>query len=95
MQEVVGNRTRAKIVKNKIAPPFKQAEFDILYAQGISKEGDIIDLGVKYGIIERSGAYFKIGENTLGQGREQARQTLIEDKKLALDLENKIIEAAI
>ncbi|MDP7247152.1 MAG: recombinase RecA [Candidatus Peribacteraceae bacterium] len=94
-QEVVGNRTRAKIVKNKIAPPFKQAEFDILYAQGISKEGDIIDLGVKYGLIERSGAYFKTGENTLGQGREQARQTLIDDKKLAQELEKKIMTIAV
>jgi len=94
MQEVVGNRTRAKIVKNKIAPPFKQAEFDILYAQGISKEGDIIDLGVKYGVIERSGAYFRYGEQTIGQGREQARQTLISDKKLSLEIEKKIMGSA-
>lgn len=94
-QEIVGNRTRAKIVKNKIAPPFKQAEFDILYAQGISKEGDILDLGVKYGILERSGAYFRHGEITLGQGREQARQTLISDKKLAQELEKEIRKIAV
>ncbi|MDD5470278.1 MAG: recombinase RecA [Candidatus Peribacteraceae bacterium] len=89
-QEIVGNRTRVKVVKNKIAPPFRQAEFDILYAQGISKEGDILDLGVKYGVIEKSGAYFRAGEVTLGQGREQARSFLKADKKLAEKLEKEI-----
>ncbi|MDD3896933.1 MAG: recombinase RecA [Candidatus Peribacteraceae bacterium] len=89
-QEIVGNRTRVKVVKNKIAPPFRQAEFDILYAQGISKEGDILDLGVKYGVVEKAGAYFRAGEVTLGQGREQARSFLKNDKKLAEKLEKEI-----
>ncbi|MBU0766184.1 recombinase RecA [Patescibacteria group bacterium] len=93
-QEIVGNRTRVKVVKNKIAPPFRQAEFDILYAQGISKEGDILDLGVRYGIIERSGAYFRHGEENIGQGREQARQFLIENKKLTQALEKEIRKVA-
>ena len=92
-QTIVGNRTRVKVVKNKIAPPFRQAEFDILYGQGISKEGDILDLGVKYGIIEKSGAYFRHGEETIGQGREMARQYLKEHSKLADKLEKEIREA--
>ena len=89
-QEIVGNRTRVKVVKNKVAPPFRQAEFDILYAQGVSKEGDILDLGVKYGIIEKAGAYFRHGEETLGQGREQARIFLKENPKVAVALEKEI-----
>ena len=89
-QEVIGNRTRVKVVKNKVAPPFRQAEFDILYARGMSKEGDIIDLGAKYGIIEKSGAYFRYGEDTLGQGREQAKAALTENPKLMQDLEKQI-----
>jgi recombination protein RecA len=92
-QVIVGNRTRVKVVKNKIAPPFRQAEFDILYAQGISKEGDIIDLGLKYGLIEKSGSHLRAGEETLGQGREQARQYLKQNQKLAERLEKEIREA--
>ncbi len=92
-QTIVGNRTRVKVVKNKIAPPFRQAEFDILYGQGISKEGDILDLGVKYGIIEKSGAYFRHGEETIGQGREMARQYLKEHGKLSEKLEKEIRDA--
>ncbi len=92
-QAIVGNRTRVKVVKNKIAPPFRQAEFDILYAQGISREGDILDLGVKYGIIEKSGAYFRVGEETIGQGREQARTYLKQNPKLADKLDKEIREA--
>ncbi len=80
-------------MKNKIAPPFRQAEFDILYGQGISKEGDILDLGVKYGVIEKSGAYFRHGEETIGQGREMARIYLKEHAKLADQLEKDIREA--
>ncbi len=92
-QIIVGNRTRVKVVKNKIAPPFRQAEFDILYAQGISREGDIIDLGIKYGFIEKSGAYFRVGEETIGQGREQARSYLKQNPKLADRLEQDIRNA--
>ncbi len=93
-QEVIGNRTRVKVVKNKVAPPFRQAEFDILYARGISKESDILDLGVKYGLIEKSGAYFRRGEETLGQGREQAKQFLNEHTDVALALTEEITKHA-
>lgn len=89
-QEIVGNRTRVKVVKNKVAPPFRQAEFDILYARGISKEGDILELGVKYGILEKAGAYFRYGEETIGQGKEQARQYLIDNPKLTQKLDKEI-----
>ncbi len=92
-QTIVGNRTRVKVVKNKIAPPFRQAEFDILYAQGISREGDILDLGLKYGLIEKSGAYFRVGEETIGQGREQARAYLKQNQKLTDRLEKDIRDA--
>jgi recombination protein RecA len=90
-QEIIGNRTRVKVVKNKVAPPFRQAEFDILYARGISKEADILDLGVKYGFIEKSGAYFRRGDDTLGQGREQAKAFLKENPETAKELEDLII----
>lgn len=92
-QTIVGNRTRVKVVKNKIAPPFRQAEFDILYAQGISREGDVLDLGLKYGFIEKSGAYFRVGEETIGQGREQARTYLKQNQKLTDKLEKDIRDA--
>jgi recombination protein RecA len=92
-QTIVGNRTRVKVVKNKIAPPFRQAEFDILYAQGISKEGDIIDLGLKYGLIEKAGTHLKTGDTALGQGREQARQFLKQNPKLVDRLAKEIRES--
>ena len=91
-QEIIGNRTRVKVVKNKVAPPFRQAEFDILYARGISKEADILDLGVKYGFIEKSGAYFRRGDETLGQGREQAKAFLAEHPEISKELEDQIVE---
>lgn len=91
--ELVGNRTRAKIVKNKIAPPFKEAEFDILYGKGISKEGEIVDIGVKTGVLTRSGAWFYYGETRIGQGRDNVRQLLSENPALAEELEAKITEA--
>jgi recombination protein RecA len=93
-QEVVGNRTRVKVVKNKVAPPFRQAEFDILYARGISKEGDVLDLGVKYGLVEKAGAYFRYNGDTIGQGREQAKATLTTNKELMAELEKKVVEEA-
>ena len=74
--EVVGNRTRVKVVKNKVAPPFKQAEFDIMYGEGISKTGELVDLGVKAGIVEKSGAWFSYDSQRLGQGRENAKAFL-------------------
>ncbi len=89
-QEIVGNKTRVKVVKNKVAPPFRQAEFDILYARGISKEGDILDTGVRFGVIEKAGAYFRHGEDTLGQGREQAKAYLVQNPKLTASLEKEI-----
>ncbi|HVW67126.1 MAG TPA: recombinase RecA [Candidatus Peribacteraceae bacterium] len=89
-QEIVGNRTRVKVVKNKVAPPFRQAEFDILYARGISKEGDILDLGVRYGVVEKAGAYFRRGDETLGQGRELARQYLVQNPKVTAELDKEI-----
>ncbi len=91
-QEIVGNRTRVKVVKNKVAPPFKQAEFDILYAKGISKEGDIIDLGVLHGVIEKSGAYYRYGEEVLGQGRESARLFLMSQPKTTAKIEKEILK---
>jgi recombination protein RecA len=89
-QEIVGNRTRVKIVKNKVAPPFRQAEFDILYARGISRAGDILDLGVKHGVIEKSGNYYKVGDTTLGNGREPARVFLEQHRDVASKLEKEI-----
>ncbi len=91
-QEIVGNRTRVKVVKNKIAPPFRQAEFDILYAQGISREGDILELGQKYGFIEKAGAFFKIGDETIGQGRVQACLYLRQHPHISEEIELKIRE---
>jgi recombination protein RecA len=78
-EEVVGNRTRVKVVKNKLAPPFRQAEFDILYNQGISREGDLLDLGVEAGLVEKSGAWFSYEDERIGQGRENARKFLLEN----------------
>lgn len=87
----VGNRTRAKIVKNKMAPPFKQAEFDILYGKGISREGSIIDMGVECGVIRKSGSWFTYGEDQLGQGKENVRQFLADNPELANEIERKIL----
>lgn len=91
--EMIGNRTRAKIVKNKVAPPFREAEFDIMYGKGISKEGEIVDLGVKYDILRRSGAWFYYGEERLGQGRDSVKQLLSDNTELANELETKIVAA--
>ena len=89
----VGNRTRVKVVKNKMAPPFKTAEFDIMYGEGVSREGSILDLGVESGIVKKSGSWFTYADQQLGQGRENARKTLANDSALAAEIETKIKQA--
>ena len=91
-QDVIGNRTRVKVVKNKVAPPFKEAEFDIMYGVGISREGDLVDLGVECNIVEKSGSWFSYGEERIGQGRENAKQYLLENPETAAEIEAKILE---
>jgi recombination protein RecA len=91
--EALGNRTKVKIVKNKMAPPFKKAEFDIVYGEGISKIGEIIDLGVEYDIIKKSGSWFSYGESKLAQGREAVKQLLTDNVELCEEIEGKIREA--
>lgn len=85
--EVVGNQTRIKVVKNKLAPPFKQVEFDIMYGEGVSKRGELIDLGVKAGIVEKSGAWFSYNSERLGQGRENSKNFLAENPQIADEIE--------
>ncbi len=89
-KELVGNRVKVKVVKNKVAPPFKMAEFDIMYNKGISNSGDIIDLGVQYEFVRKSGAFFSYGETKLGQGRENAKSFLESNKKLMTEIEKKV-----
>jgi recombination protein RecA len=89
-EEVVGNLTRVKVVKNKVSPPFKTVEFDILYGQGISKEGELIDMGIKAGIVEKSGSWFSYKEQRIGQGKENARQFIKENPKVAAEIETAI-----
>ncbi|MEZ5591706.1 MAG: recombinase RecA [Gammaproteobacteria bacterium] len=89
-EDVVGNQTRVKVVKNKVAPPFKQTEFDILYGEGISRLGEIIDLGVQAGVVDKSGAWYSHGSNRIGQGKENARNYLRENPELASELEAQI-----
>ena len=91
--EVVGNATRVKVVKNKVAPPFKQVEFDIMYGEGISKMGELIDLGVKGGFVEKTGSWYSYGDERIGQGRENAKVFLSENKAMACDIEAKIRES--
>ena len=88
--EVVGNTTRVKVVKNKVAPPFKQVEFDIMYGEGISKMGELIDLGVKAGVVDKSGSWFSYGDERIGQGRENVKQFLRDNPNVALSIEDKI-----
>jgi recombination protein RecA len=90
--EVVGNETRVKVVKNKVAPPFKQVEFDIMYGAGISREGEIIDLGVQTGIVEKSGAWYSYEGNRIGQGKDNVRDYLKEHADLAFEIENRVRE---
>jgi recombination protein RecA len=91
-EEVTGNNVRVKVVKNKIAPPFRKAEFDILYGEGISKSGEIVDLGVNYNIIKKSGSWFSYGETKLGQGRDAVRKLIKDNPELSAELEAKILE---
>ena len=86
-QEVVGNRTRVRVVKNKVAPPFKVAEFDIMYNEGISKVGDVLDLGVEMGVMEKRGSFYTYGEPRIGQGRENAKQFLLMNPDMSAELD--------
>ncbi len=91
-EEVIGSETKVKVVKNKVAPPFRQADFDILYGEGISREGEVVDLGSQHGIIEKSGAWYSYNGDRIGQGKDNAREYLRERPALALEIENKIRE---
>lgn len=93
-EEMIGNRVRVKVVKNKIAPPFRTSEFDIMYNRGISKSGDVLDLAVKYGVVEKSGAWFAYKDEKIGQGREAAKEYLEKNPKVMDELSKKIAEAA-
>ena len=93
-EEAIGNRVKVKVVKNKVAPPFRQAEFDIMYDSGISREGDILDLGVRYEIIKKSGTWFSYGDERIGQGRENAKKYLMENSAVAQEIERKIKDSA-
>ncbi|MBX7020933.1 recombinase RecA, partial [Providencia rettgeri] len=90
--EMVGNETRVKVVKNKVAPPFKQTEFDIMYGSGISREGEIIDLGVQTGVVDKAGAWYSYDGNRIGQGKDNVREFLKERPELAREIENKVRE---
>ena len=92
-EEQLGTRTRVKVVKNKVAPPFKKAEFDIVYGEGISKVGEVIDLGVEFDIIRKSGSWFSYGDSKLAQGREAVKALLTDNIELCEEIENKIREA--
>ncbi|MCZ4694153.1 recombinase RecA [Ancylomarina euxinus] len=92
-EDIQGNRTRVKVVKNKVAPPFRKAEFDIMYGEGVSKTGEIVDLGVDYNVIKKSGSWFSYGETKLGQGREAVKRLISDNPELAEELEAKIVEA--
>ncbi|MDX9749075.1 MAG: recombinase RecA [Paludibacter sp.] len=91
--EAVGNQTRVKVVKNKVAPPFRKAEFDIMFGEGISKTGEILDLGVEYGIVKKSGSWFSYGDTKLAQGRDASKAVIRDNPELAAELETKIMEA--
>jgi recombination protein RecA len=89
-EEVIGSETRAKVVKNKVAPPFRNAEFDILYGEGISREGEIIELGVEHRIVEKSGAWYTYGKDRIGQGKDNVREYLREHPEVAREIEAKV-----
>ncbi len=87
----MGNRVRVKVAKNKVAPPFKQAEFDIMYGEGVSRVGEIIDIGVELDVVKKSGSWFSYGETKLGQGRDSVKQLLIDNPELAEEIQSKIM----
>ena len=91
-ENVIGNRTRVKVVKNKVAPPFRQVEFDIIYGKGISKTGDLLDLGVTHNIISKSGTWFSYNETRIGQGRENSKKFLLENPEMATEIEKQLRE---
>ena len=91
--EVIGSETRVKVVKNKVAPPFKQAEFDILYGEGISREGEIVELGVLHKLVDKSGAWYAYNGEKIGQGKDNAREYLKEHPEIAQEIEAKVREA--
>ncbi|MDR1240770.1 MAG: recombinase RecA [Oscillospiraceae bacterium] len=90
--EVIGSRTRAKVVKNKVAPPFKEAEFDVFYGKGISRDGELLDIAVKTGVVQKSGAWFSYGETRLGQGRDNVREFFKKNSEIASEIEKKTLE---
>jgi recombination protein RecA len=92
-ENVLGKQTKVKVVKNKVAPPFRRAEFDIMFGEGISRAGEIIDLGVSFNLIKKSGAWFSYKETKLGQGRDAAKQTIIDNPELSEELEGLIMKA--
>src|SRR5213079_1159582 len=92
-EEVIGNETKVKVVKNKVSPPFKTAEFDILYGEGISREGEIVDMGVEAKVLEKSGSWYAYQGEKIGQGKDNAREFLRENVELAIEIENKVREA--
>jgi recombination protein RecA len=92
-EEVIGSETKVKVVKNKVAPPFKTAEFDILYGEGISREGEVIDMGVAARVLEKSGAWYAYNGEKIGQGKDNAREFLRENPDVARDIENKVRES--
>ena len=94
-EEVIGNQTRVKVVKNKVAPPFRQCEFDIIYNEGISKEGELVDLGAECGVVEKTGAWFSYGKERIGQGKDNARQFLKDNPKIAAEIEKRVREKKV
>jgi recombination protein RecA len=92
--EVVGNQTRVKVVKNKVAPPFKVVEFDVMYGQGVSKTGELIDLGIRAGVVEKSGSWFSYKDTRIGQGRENAKAYMVQNPEVAAELEGIIRQSA-
>jgi recombination protein RecA len=94
-QQIIGNRVRVRVTKNKVAPPFRQTEFDIMYDQGISRAGDLLDLGVEHEVIDKRGAFYSFGETRLGQGRENSKEYLNQHTDIATEIEKSVIEIAV